>query len=137
MSEKKKDNLGDKLKLMERIETEQRFLKNLPVYARIDGRGFSSFTRKMERPFDKKMSDIMVEVTRFLVKETHAKIGYTQSDEINLAFYTENAQGGIFFEGKKQKIASVLAGMASSKFALLAAAAWPELTLKKAPCFDA
>ena len=39
------DALGDRMKAYERQETEQRFIPLLPIYARIDGRGFSKFTK--------------------------------------------------------------------------------------------
>jgi tRNA(His) guanylyltransferase len=44
------DSLGDRMKSYESRESDRRFLPMVPVYARIDGRGFSSFTRGMERP---------------------------------------------------------------------------------------
>lgn len=113
-----KDELGDRMKGYEKVETSRKFDSSLPIYARIDGRGFSKFTKGMERPYDQRMTDAMVEVTRYLVDKTHADIGYVQSDEISLLWrpLEENSEG--FFSGKVQKMASVLASMAAAKMAV-------------------
>ena len=110
------DDLGDRMKAYEARETERRFLPLLPVYARIDGRNFSRFTRDLRRPFDQGMSRAMIATTGMLVGETHARIGYTQSDEINLVWLAERYDSGIFFDGKTMKMASVLAGLATAVF---------------------
>lgn len=111
------DDLGDRMKDHERRETGRKFFVTLPVYARIDGRGFSKFTRGMARPFDSRMTNAMIEVTRYLVKETHATIGYVQSDEISLVWMAPDHESDIFFNGKIQKMTSVLASMAAAKMA--------------------
>lgn len=110
------DALGDRMKAYEARETERRFLPMLPIYARIDGRGFSKFTRGMARPFDKAMSDAMIATTKALVDETHARIGYTQSDEISLVWLTDDPKSEMLFAGKAQKMTSVLAGYATAAF---------------------
>ena len=111
-----KDDLGDRMKILESRETSRKFLPMIPVYARIDGRGFSKLTKGMKRPFDPRMSDAMVETTKYLVKETHAACGYVQSDEISLVWHQENHTSDIFFSGKIHKMTSVLASMAAGKF---------------------
>jgi tRNA(His) 5'-end guanylyltransferase len=130
-----KDELGDRMKVYESQETGRRFLPLLPVYARIDGRGFSKFTRGMDRPFDQRMTDAMVEVTNHLVKETHAAIGYVQSDEISLIWNSDNYDSSIFFDGKIAKMTSVLASMASAKMAQ-AVRGWKPYE-DRLPAFDA
>jgi tRNA(His) guanylyltransferase len=110
------DNLGDRMKAYEFRETERRFLPMLPVYARIDGRNFSAFTRGMERPFDARMITAMVDSTKELIQATHARIGYTQSDEISLVWLGERYDSGIFFDGKIMKMTSVLAALATTHF---------------------
>lgn len=111
-----KDNLGDRMKEYESAETARKFLPLLPVYARIDGRCFSNFTRGLARPYDLNMSRTMIETTKSLVEMTHAKIGYTQSDEINLVWYSPDHVSKMIFEGKIQKLVSVLASMATTSF---------------------
>lgn len=131
-----KDDFGDRMKSYERAETGRRFMPLLPVYARIDGRGFSKFTRGMARPFDEDMVRCMQATTEWLVQETHAVAGYTQSDEISLLFYTDSTTSQIFFDGKIQKMVSVLAAMATAKFTAEAVQEWPLVVAKRVPVFD-
>lgn len=109
------DDLGDRMKMYEQAEAGRRLMPGLPVCARSDGRSFSTWTRGFERPYDTRLSETMVETTRELVEATGACIGYTQSDEISLVWY--EPRGPIpFFEGKTQKLVSVLASMATAFF---------------------
>jgi len=115
------DDLGDRMKSYEEHETARRFLRGLPVYARLDGRSFSHFTRHMDRPYDARMSEAMVEAAKGLVGETCARIAYVQSDEISLvweAYRTDKDRNGgsYFFDGKTAKMTSVLAGLATAHF---------------------
>lgn len=109
------------MKAYEARETERTFFPMLPIYARLDGRGFSKFTRGMHRPYDERMSMAMIDTAKHLVKETGALMGYTQSDEISLVWmvpvYDEKGhEKGTFFEGKVQKLVSVCASLATSAF---------------------
>ncbi len=134
-----KTNLGDRMKQYE-ASTESRILPRLPVIVRLDGRSFSKFTKGMKKPFDESFRQAMIEVTKYLVEQTHAKIGYTQSDEITLVLYTENLQAGsVLFDGRVQKIASNFASMASVKFLLEMQKRFPEKVSveKTLPSFDA
>ena len=114
-----KDDFGNRMKAYESRETERAFIPLLPVYARIDGRCFSSFTRYAKRPYDETITRMMIETTKFLVEETHARMGYTQSDEISLVWVQDSYDSEIFFCGKVQKLCSVLASMAAAKFGQL------------------
>ena len=126
------DEFWSRMKGYEATETGRCLDPHLPVYARIDGRAFSTFTRGMDRPFDSRMIEAMVETTKHLVHETHARIGYTQSDEISLIWLAESAESDILFSGKIQKMASVLASMAAAKFATVISLTWRE----RLPHFD-
>lgn len=112
----KSDDYGDRMKAYEKVETGRKFMPLLPIYARIDGRSFSKFTKGMERPYDERMSRCMIETTKYLVDQTDAMIGYTQSDEISLAWYSDSVNSQIFFDGKIQKMVSVIAAIASVSF---------------------
>jgi tRNA(His) 5'-end guanylyltransferase len=100
-----KDDFGDRMKRYEAAETERYFMPLLPVY-----------TRGLCRPFDPRITRAMVETTKFLVAETNARIGYTQSDEISLAWLQDRYDSEVFFGGKVQKLTSVLASLATAKF---------------------
>ncbi|HEU4559485.1 MAG TPA: tRNA(His) guanylyltransferase Thg1 family protein [Longimicrobium sp.] len=132
------DPLGDRMKAYEAAEAERRFIPLLPVYARIDGRSFSRFTAGLDRPFDAAFTGAMVETASRLVKETHARIAYTQSDEISLVWLQERYGGEMFFDGRVQKMVSVLAGLATAFFHL-ACRPYPQLVERvetHAPHFD-
>lgn len=122
------------MKMYERFESGRRFMPGLPIYARLDGKCFSQFTKNMKRPHDPLMTKAMIETTKWLLKETNPLIGYTQSDEINLVWLTEDTRKQIFFDGKIQKMVSVLAAMATVQFYQLAKEYWPEKT--SSPVFD-
>jgi len=120
------DDLGDRMKMYERQEAGRRFMPLLPIYARIDGRNFSTFTKPMDRPFDERLHGCLVETTERLVKETGALAGYTQSDEISLLWYRPNLKSQVFFDGKIFKIVSVAAAMTTSFFIESAREYWPD-----------
>lgn len=110
------DALGDRMKSYEAYETARRFLPLQPVYTRIDGRSFSAFTKGMGRPYDPRLTRAMIDTTKGLVEKTHARIGYTQSDEISLVWYSDTVESGYFFDGKIMKMTSVLASLATAIF---------------------
>jgi tRNA(His) 5'-end guanylyltransferase len=115
--ESSKDGLGDRMKFYESNGAgEQRLIPMVPALARLDGKAFHTFTRGLQRPYDQRLSDLMVETTKFLVDETCAKIGYTQSDEITLLWLTSGYNSEIYFDGRIQKLVSVLAAKCSVFF---------------------
>ena len=130
------DALGDRMKAYEARESDRRFLPMIPVCARIDGRNFSSLTCGMDRPWDQAMTDAMIETTKCLVAETHARVGYTQSDEISLVWLSERSDSSIFFDHRIAKMTSVLASFATAMFtrALIGGprASW----IRRMPHFD-
>ncbi len=132
------DDLGDRLKGdYETPEAGRRVMPRLPVVARLDGKNFSTFTRGLARPYDKRLSDLMVAVTTILVRDTAATCGYTQSDEITLGWYSTDPKSQIYFDGKIQKIVSVLAATASVLFNHMLPVYLPEkVTAAPGPVFD-
>lgn len=133
---KAKDPLGASMKAFEGLETDRRFDPAFPVYARLDGRGFSKFTKGMQKPFDLDMRGAMVETARYLVEKTSARIGYTQSDEISLFWMKDEDGGDIFFNGKSHKMTSVMASLATAKFLSIAMEKWPDRCARNLPVFD-
>ena len=109
-------SLGDRIKSYESRETSHKFLPGIPVVARLDGKRFSKFTKSMEKPWDPRFTEAMVETTKRLVEETHARVGYTQSDEISLIFLAENPKSELWLGGRVQKMTSILASMATGFF---------------------
>lgn len=88
----------------------------LPVIIRLDGNNFSKWTKNLNKPFDEGFSNLMIETTKFLVKETNSIVGYTQSDEITLILYSDDINKSIYNDGKKQKILSKLTSNCSNFF---------------------
>ena len=107
------DELGTRIKELEAITTKIKLMPQLPLYARIDGRSFHTFCRGLKKPFCYELVETMQEVTKFLVAETHAQLGYVQSDEISLCWLAPSKAP---FDGKLFKLQSVLASLATSKF---------------------
>lgn len=110
----KHDEFGDRMKALEGAFTSAKVSPDKWMAVRIDGRGFSKFTRPFTKPFDGRVTNAMVTTTQVLVRETHASVGYTQSDEITL-LYPPSA-GERIFGGKVSKINSVFASMATAHF---------------------
>jgi tRNA(His) 5'-end guanylyltransferase len=130
--------LGDRMKAYEERETHARFLPNVPIIARVDGRCFSSLTKGMDAPFDSNFSDVMRFTAKQLVAATNANIGYVQSDEINLCWYTPDINSEIFFGGRKFKMIAQLAALATAYFHVEGTYAWgAEFVTGKMPTFDA
>jgi tRNA(His) 5'-end guanylyltransferase len=129
---KENDEFGDRMKGYEAFETARRLDPAHPIYARIDGRSFSKFTKGMQRPFDPAMTAAMIETTKHLVHQTNARIGYTQSDEISLVWIADGETQDILFSGKVQKMVSVLASMTAAKFATVCPAGYED----RLPHFD-
>jgi tRNA(His) guanylyltransferase len=121
------DNFGDRMK---GYEARSEMVLDLPIVVRIDGRGFSKFTRGMQKPFDHSMSSAMVATAAKLVEHTHAALGYVQSDEISLVLTRD------FFGNRLQKITSVMAGLATAHFHEALRGLMGGYT-KRAPHFDA
>jgi tRNA(His) guanylyltransferase len=119
------DTLGDRMKLYESAE-DRRFMPLLPVIARLDGKGFHSYCRGLGRPYDPRLSSLMLRTTAHLVRETGARVGYTQSDEISLLFYSDDPKSQIYFDGRVQKMVSVLSATTSVFFNRQVAEALPE-----------
>jgi tRNA(His) guanylyltransferase len=112
-----RERLGERMKeRYEKPEAGRRFPRNVPVVIRLDGKGFSRYTSHMDRPFDIRMITAMQRVTERLMQETRALVGYTQSDEITLILHTDTPNGQVYFDGRVQKIVSVLAAIASVTF---------------------
>lgn len=111
--------LGDEAKQFESMGTSLKFPPGGLLMARLDGNSFHTFTRGMEKPFDKKMTSTMVEVTKRLCEHFHCALGYTQSDEITLVWDLTKPKkpGTIFpFDGKAAKLNSILAGFTAVQF---------------------
>ena len=95
-----------------------RIIPGCYVVARIDGRNFSTLTRKtLElRPYDSNLMEVMKSTTRHLMNMGFVTVfGYTQSDEMSILLSPIHDN----FAGKIRKINSIFAGEASAFFSLM------------------
>lgn len=131
----KKDNFGDRMKAYEAHTCGIKLIPRIPIIARLDGKGFSKFTKGLARPYDERLSNLMVETTKHLVKETNANCGYTQSDEITLMWYTDKPDTTLYFDGRLFKMLTDLSSTASVFFNKNLPTHLPEKA-EKSPRFD-
>lgn len=101
--------------------------KNSKIIVRLDGRSFHSLARdlKLEKPYDERFYEVMAKVCEDLFKEFSPIFVYTFSDEISLLL------DKIPFEGRIEKINSVIASFAASSFVM-----HYDTQFKKPPAFD-
>lgn len=111
--------MGAQVKQIESM-FDQQLIPGLPVVVRLDGNNFHSFTKGLDKPYDKELSLVFAELLNWLCKTYNATIGYTQSDEITLIFdnpiQDTDSMQTIFFDGRCNKINSILAAKTSVKF---------------------
>jgi len=112
-----KDSLGDRMKEYEDISRIS-LLKKSYVVIRVDGKAFHTYTKGLKRPFDDGLIDDMDATAAYLCKNIMgAKFAYVQSDEISVLI-TDIGDIGTqaWFDNNIQKMVSVSASMATSKF---------------------
>lgn len=109
--------LGDRMKAHERV-TRAVLPRRTYSVLRVDGRAFHTHLRKVDKPFDERVSECMMVVARQLLEEVDGSVlAYTQSDECSLIFsdlHSLNFEP--WFGGVVQKIVSVSASIASASF---------------------
>ena len=137
MSNSDKTSLGDRMKSYEFPSTSRKAFKGQPMVVRLDGKSFHNFTKGLKRPYDERLSKLMVATTMALVDRFQAKVGYTQSDEISLVWNIECDSSAEFpFDGRFQKMESLLASYATAFFNKKLAEFLPEKE-DELPTFDA
>ena len=81
---KKYDSLGDRMKGYENIARNY-LTRRTPTIIRVDGKAFHTFTRGMEKPFDRILMTTMQNTMKYLCENIQGCVfGYTQSDEVTL-----------------------------------------------------
>ena len=105
---------------MKRYEGAQKTYLNtdLPIMIRLDGKSFSAFTKRFNKPFDAGITRAMDAAMLALCKEIQPVLfGYTQSDEITLVLGAYERKSSMpWFNGNVQKIVSVSASIATAAF---------------------
>jgi len=126
------DSLGDRMKSYESSYFRY-LLKRTPVILRLDACACHTWTRGLEKPFDIKFNDCMVQTALILcTKISGARMAYTQSDEISILLIDyENIETEAWFNNRANKIESVSASIATASFNEAASTNLPEHSKKK------
>lgn len=113
----KQESLGDRMKNYESVNR-QYLIPRLPTVIRLDGKAFGTFTKQFDKPFDDKFISIMNETAKYLCSKIQGAVfAYVQSDEISIYISeSDNVNSKLWYDGNIQKIASVSASLAASKF---------------------
>lgn len=99
----------------------QKLDKSRPFIVRLDGVGFSKWTRKnCIRPFDDRMHRAMQASLEELMRFSQScKFGYTHSDEMSLLFdFSNNPEASLQYDGKISKICSIYSSVVTEVFNL-------------------
>ena len=113
-----KDALGGRMKDFYEDRTRHKLARRTNTIIRIDGKSFHTYTRGLDRPFDKGLMEDMDKTTEFLCQSIQgAKLGYVQSDEISILLTDyDDITTDAWFDGNLQKMASIAASLATAKF---------------------
>ena len=77
----KKDTLGNRIKAYESV-SKPLLTRRTPVFVRVDGKAFHTFTRGCSKPYDQDLIDAMVYATEQTARRMQGfELAYTQSDE--------------------------------------------------------
>lgn len=114
----KKDSLGDRMKENYENRAKTYLVRRMPVIIRLDGKAFHTFTKGLNKPYDKIFHDTMNATMKYLCENIQCcKLGYTQSDEITLLLTDyDTLTTDAWFDNNVQKICSVSASMATMAF---------------------
>lgn len=113
-----KDALSVRMKEFYEMRTRTYLPRRTYTIIRIDGKAFHTYTRGLKKPFDLGLIEDMDETAKYLCKNIQgAKMAFVQSDEISIVLTDfDTLQTDAWFDGEVQKIVSISASMATSKF---------------------
>jgi len=112
------DTLGDRIKGQYEDRTRYSLPRRTYTIIRLDGKAFHTYTRGLEKPFDKGLFEDMDAAIVAMIPEIQgAQFAYTQSDEISILL-TDFAQPttSAWFDGNLQKMCSVAASVITAEF---------------------
>jgi tRNA(His) 5'-end guanylyltransferase len=117
LSRESRDGAHLKFKEVER-NAERVLLPKMWVCVRVDGKSFSTYTKKLTKPFCETFSQDMDKAAVALVENTQGALGaYVQSDEISLILSDQgNERGELAHGGVTLKLASLSAARATAVF---------------------
>ena len=111
--------LSDRMTEYEQVY-DQIIVRRIPVIVRIDGKGFSKYTKiiKAKKPFDESLSTAMASSALQVADRIEGCVfSYTQSDEASFVILNDQSLESIpWFGNRIQKIASITASMFTAHF---------------------
>ena len=110
--------IADRIKEYYEDRTKTFLMRRMVTIIRLDGKGFSKWTKGLQKPFDEGFTDDMVETAKYLCANIQgAKFAYAQSDEISVVLTDfDNLESQAWFDYNVQKMTSIAASMATAKF---------------------
>lgn len=108
--------LGERMKMWEHVH---RYVVDADDYVllRLDGKAFHSYTKGLDRPFDKGLMAAMDSTMKSLCDEIQGvRLGYCQSDEISLLITRGEEKSELWMGGVEAKMLSLSAAIASTSF---------------------
>lgn len=112
------DALGDRMKSSYENRTRYYLPRRCYTIIRVDGKAFHTYTKGLEKPYDKDLNLCMDIAAKRLLEEVQGSLFvYTQSDEISCVsqdFAEQDTQA--WFDGNLQKICSISASVVTYEF---------------------
>lgn len=114
----KKDDIGNRMKQYYEGRSKTFLSRRIPVIIRIDGKAFHTYTKSLEKPFDKGLIEDMNETAIYLCKNIQgAKCAYVQSDEISVLITDfDELTTDAWFDYNVQKMCSISSSLATGIF---------------------
>lgn len=113
---KHQDLFSERMKLYEE-EFDTKLDSSKHTIIRIDGKGFSKYTKQFEQPFSTILNDIFAASADGVLGDIdNAKFAYHQSDEVSFIIPPLVDKQVFWFSGRIQKITSIIASSFSKEF---------------------
>jgi tRNA(His) 5'-end guanylyltransferase len=112
------DELGNRIKSYYEDPARVLLPRKTWVIIRVDGKGFHTFTRDLERPYSQALADGLDRAAVFVAEQmAGCALGYGQSDEYSFLMTDFGRdESRMWFDGSVQKIASVTASLFTAGF---------------------
>ena len=112
------DELGNRIKSYYEDPARVLLPRKTWVVIRVDGKGFHTFTRRLERPYSRPLADALDRAAVFVASQMAGfAFAYGQSDEYSFLMTDFGRdESRMWFEGSVQKLASVTASLFTAGF---------------------
>lgn len=112
------DALGDRMKGQYEDRTRVMLPRRTYTIIRLDGKAFHTYTKGLNKPFDKGLYEDMDNAIISIMSEIQGAVfAYTQSDEISILLTDfSTPQTSAWFDGNLQKMCSVSAALITAEF---------------------